>query len=67
MNPLISIVIPARNDAQSLGLTMDHLEHLRSIETAEIIVAASGEGTQTENAVAGRGKIVWPPRSTRAA
>ncbi|HZA53534.1 MAG TPA: glycosyltransferase [Candidatus Udaeobacter sp.] len=67
MNPLISIVIPVRNDAQALCLTMDHLEHLRSIETTEIIVAASGKREETENAVAGRAKVIWPGQSTRAA
>src|SRR5918996_492403 len=67
MNPLISIVIPARNDAQALRLTLDHLERLRGIETTEIIVVASGEKAQTENAVAGRAKVIWPAQSTRAA
>jgi len=43
MDPLLSIIIPARNDAQALRLTLDHLEHLRAIETAEIIGAASGD------------------------
>jgi glycosyltransferase involved in cell wall biosynthesis len=67
MNPLISIVIPARNDAQALRLTLDHLQHVRGIEETEIIVAASGEKKQTEIAIAGRAKILWPSQSTRAA
>src|SRR5919109_1427050 len=54
MNPLVSIVIPARNDAKALRLTFNYLERLRAIERAEIIVAASGEKEETENAVAGR-------------
>ena len=67
MNPTVSIVIPARNDAKALRLTLDHLQRLRGIETAEIIVAASGEKEETENAVAGRARIVWPKQSTRSA
>jgi glycosyltransferase involved in cell wall biosynthesis len=66
-DPLISIVIPARNDARALRLTLDYLERLRDIETAEIIVAASGDAEETEAAVGGRGRIVWPAGSTRSA
>jgi hypothetical protein len=40
---------------------------LHRIESAEIIVAAAGEKEETENAVAGRAKIVWPAHSTRSA
>ena len=43
MDPLASIIIPVRNDAQALRLTLDYLERLRGIETAEIIVAAAGD------------------------
>ncbi len=67
MDPSISIIIPARNDAQALRFTLDHLERLGGIETAEIIVAASGGIKATEDAVAGRARILWPGRSTRAA
>jgi rSAM/selenodomain-associated transferase 2 len=67
MNPWISIIIPARNDAKALRLTLDHLQCLRGIETAEIIVAASGKKGEAENAGAGRAKIVWPAESTRSA
>ena len=42
MDPLVSIIIPARNDAQALRLTLDYLERLHGIETVEIIVAAAG-------------------------
>jgi len=66
MNLPVSIIIPARNDAKALRLTLDHLERLRGIKSAEIIVAASGEKEDTENAVAGRAKIVWPGQSTRS-
>jgi glycosyltransferase involved in cell wall biosynthesis len=67
MDPLISIIIPARNDAKALRLTLDYLECLRGIEAAEIIVAAAGDTKATEDAVAGRAAILWPARSTRAA
>lgn len=67
MDPTVSIIIPARNDAAALRRTLDHLQRLRCIETAEIIVAASGERVETQNAVAGRGHIIWPARSTRSA
>jgi rSAM/selenodomain-associated transferase 2 len=67
MDPSISIIIPARNDAKALCLTLDHLERLQAIETAEIIVAGSGDTKETEEAVAGRASLLWPHRSTRAA
>src|SRR5215510_3689932 len=67
MDLRISIIIPARNDAKALRLTLDHLERLQAIETAEIIVAASGDTRETKEAVAGRASILWPLRSTRAA
>jgi len=67
MDPLISIIIPARNDAEPLRLTLDHLERLHGSETAEIIVAASGDRQATADAVAGRARILWPHQSTRAA
>src|SRR4029434_1910703 len=57
MDPLVSIIIPARTDAQSLRLTLDYLERLHGIETAEIIVAAAGDTKATEDAVAGRAAI----------
>jgi glycosyltransferase involved in cell wall biosynthesis len=60
-------VIPARNDAKALRLTLDHLQHLHRIESVEIIVAASGEKEETQNAAADRAKIVWPAHSTRSA
>lgn len=67
MNPSVSIIIPARNDANALRMTLDHLQRLRAIETAEIIVAASGQREETEAAIAGRARIVWPDQSTRPA
>lgn len=67
MDPLVSIIIPARNDADALRLTIDYLRCLRGIETTEIIVAASGDTKAIEDAVAGRARILWPPHSTRSA
>lgn len=66
-DPRLSIIIPVRNDAEALRLTLDYLKCLRGIEAAEIIVAASGDRKETEEAVAGRARILWPPRPTRAA
>jgi rSAM/selenodomain-associated transferase 2 len=62
----ISIVIPARNDAEALARTLDHLESLEHITTSEIIVAASGDRAGTERAAAGRTQLLWPGGSTRA-
>jgi hypothetical protein len=40
---------------------------LHGVEAAEIIVAASGDVKATEDAVAGRARILWPACFTRAA
>ena len=66
MDPLVSIIIPARNDAQALRLTLDYLERLRGIEAAEIIVAAAGDTKATEDAVAGRAQLFYGLRVPRA-
>jgi rSAM/selenodomain-associated transferase 2 len=66
MTPPISIVIPARNDSGALAHTLDRLETLPGIETAEIIVAASGDPDATERTVRDRARLVWPEGSTRA-
>ena len=67
MTPRLSIVIPARNDAAALARTLDHLARLPGIETAEVIVAVSGEPEGMQRAVAGRAHLLWPAGSTRAA
>jgi rSAM/selenodomain-associated transferase 2 len=67
MTPIVSIIIPACNDAAALRRTLDRLQRLRRLQVAEVIVAASGEREETENAVAGRGRLIWPARSTRSA
>jgi rSAM/selenodomain-associated transferase 2 len=64
--PLISIIIPVRNDAAALGRTLDSLMCLEGLETAEVIVAAAGDRQGTEQAVAGRARLIWPAGSTRA-
>ena len=66
MNPDISIIIPARKDARALRLTLDYLERLSSIGTAEIIVAAAGDREEIQRAVAGRAQILWPEVATRS-
>ena len=57
MCPLISIIIPARNDAVALQRTLDHLQQLTGIAGVEILVAASGDLRSTERAVAGRAQL----------
>jgi rSAM/selenodomain-associated transferase 2 len=69
VSPSISIVIPSRHDAAALARTLDHLgTHVTGWSTrAETIVAAWGDRPDTERAVAGRARLIWPERSTRAA
>lgn len=64
--PWLSIVIPARTDAEALARTLDHLQRLAGLDRAEIIVAAAGDGAGTVRAVAGRARLLEPPGSTRA-
>ena len=63
----MSVVIPSRNDAPALQRTLDHLQATGVCADAEVIVAASGDPDGTRRAVAGRARLLWPPRSTRAA
>ena len=62
----LSIVIPARNDAEALGRTLGHLQGLPGRPCVEMIVAAAGDAAGTERAVAGRAHLLRPPSSTRA-
>lgn len=64
--PYISIIIPVRNDAEALTRTLDHLDRLPGIESAEVFVAAAGDRQGTSVAVAGRAHLLWPDGSTRA-
>jgi rSAM/selenodomain-associated transferase 2 len=64
---LVSVVIPARSDARALERALDWLDMLPEREVTEIVVAAWGDRTATERAVAGRARLVFPPESTRAA
>ena len=66
MEPTVSILIPARDDAEALRLTLDHLARLARIESAEIIIAAAGDRDKTERAVAGRGRVLWPKVESRS-
>ncbi len=63
----LSIIIPARNDAAALRRTLDCLTASTGTGGVEIIVAASGDMEGTEQAVAGRARLIWPCGSTRAA
>jgi rSAM/selenodomain-associated transferase 2 len=65
--PRLSIIIPARNDAAALGRTLDYLESTGIAPRVELIVAASGDGEGTTNAVGERARLLWPGASTRAA
>ena len=65
--PLISIIIPARNDAKAVGLTLDYLQQLNGIADVEILIGASGRAEETERAVAGRARLLWPGGCTRSA
>jgi rSAM/selenodomain-associated transferase 2 len=66
MAPWLSIVIPARNDAEALARTLDHLLTLPGMDAAEVIVAAAGDSAGTARAVAGRARVIEPEGSTRA-
>lgn len=72
MTPRLSIVVPARNDAQALARTLDHLAAMADLRPeggeppAEIIVAAAGDEDGTTRAIAGRARLVRPAGSTRA-
>ncbi len=62
----VSIVIPARNDAEALARTLSHLAHVTGLGESEVIVAAAGDREATQRAVAGRARLLWPGGSTRA-
>lgn len=66
MAPWLSIVIPARNDAEALARTLDHLQRLPGMHGVEVIVAAAGDSAGTACAVAGRARLLQPDGSTRA-
>lgn len=66
MTPWLSIVIPARDDAEALGRTLDRLAELPGRAGAEVIVAAAGDPAGTERAVGRRARLLRPEGSTRA-
>jgi len=66
MAPWLSIVVPARNDAEALARTLDHLATLPGVDDAEVIVAAAGDPAGSARAVAGRAQLLQPDGSTRA-
>ncbi len=55
-----SIVVPRGNDLVALRSTLDWLEGLAGIATAEVTVAAAGDPE-------GTARLTWPGDSTRAA
>jgi rSAM/selenodomain-associated transferase 2 len=63
----VSIIIPARNDADALARALDHLGRRGGHAASEVIVAAAGDRDGTERAAAGRARLLWPEGSTRAA
>jgi rSAM/selenodomain-associated transferase 2 len=67
MTPSISLIIPARNDAEALGRTLDHLVTLSHQGDVEVIVAAAGSADEIARVVGGRARALTPVGSTRAA
>jgi len=67
----VSVIIPVRDDAAALGRTLDHLHVAPGGGAAsgwhEVLVCASGDREPITQAVAGRARVLWPGRSTRAA
>src|SRR5690349_16444096 len=66
MAPRVSIVIPARNDSAALARTLAHLARVVGIEESEVIVAGAGDREATEQAIAGRARLIWPGGATRS-
>jgi hypothetical protein len=64
--PRLPTIIPRRNDAAALGCTLDYLSGLEGMASIKVMVAASGDPDGTEQAVAGRARLLWPASSTRA-
>lgn len=67
MAPELSVVIPARQDADALARTLGYLRTQSDFAAAEIIVAASGDRARTERAARGHATLLWPEGSTRSA
>ncbi len=62
----VSIIIPARDDAEALAATFDRLVRLEGIKAAEIIVASAGDPEGTAHAINGRARLLVHADSTRA-
>jgi glycosyltransferase involved in cell wall biosynthesis len=58
--PPVSIIIPARNDADALACTLAHLDRLPGIEHAEIIAAVAGDTAAVQRAAARRVRWLRP-------
>ena len=63
---MLSILIPARNDAAALRRTLDRLESPDLRHNVEVVVAASGDRDNTISAGRERARLMWPDGSTRA-
>jgi uncharacterized protein len=66
MAPRVSIVIPARNDSAALARTLAPLARVVGIDESEVIVAGAGDREATEQAIAGRARLIWPGGATRS-
>jgi rSAM/selenodomain-associated transferase 2 len=64
--PLVSIIIPSRNDSDTLARTLAHLDGLPGIEHAEIVAAVAGDSGAAERAPTPRARLLRPGGSTRA-
>ena len=62
----ISIIVPARNDTDALGRTLDCLDGLTGTADIEIIVAVAGDPESARGVTAGRARLLLPNGSTRA-
>jgi rSAM/selenodomain-associated transferase 2 len=65
--PVLSVIIPVRNDAAALKRTLDHADRFGNRRSIEVIVAASGDVDGTRASVRDRATVIWPADSTRAA
>jgi rSAM/selenodomain-associated transferase 2 len=65
--PRVSLIIPARNDAEALARTLDHLDAVAGREAIEVIVAAAGPPEDARAHDRARVLLLTPPGSTRAA
>ncbi len=63
---MISVVIPARNEARTIGATLDHLEACTPPDAAEVVVAVGGSTDETAKIAARAARVVHGDDPTRA-